>query len=144
MPKNVKKGKNSKNVTTKVIEFVEKSVEQSYAKVLKPLGNCRFMCMCYIDGKERVCKVRGSMRNRKKKYVNINDIILITLRDFDKEDDKADIIHVYPQEHIHLLLSRNEIPHDNEDYNLFDYENKKTSSVLSESEDEKVINVDDI
>merc|ERR1719480_257126 len=46
--------------------------------------------MCF-DGTKRLCHIRGKMR--KKVWVNLGDIVLISLRDY--QDQKADVIMKY-------------------------------------------------
>lgn len=95
MPRNTKggnKAKKGKNVQEK--EFILKEDEQHYAKVTKVLGNCRFTVLSLEDNKTRVAHVRGNMRKRN--WINNEDIVIITLRDF--QDDKCDIVHVYTKE----------------------------------------------
>ena len=48
----------------------------------------------------------GAMRKRK--FVNVRDIVLVSLRDF--EDDKCDIIDVYDDNEVHKLKQQKEIP----------------------------------
>merc|ERR1711998_794001 len=75
---------------------------QIYAKVLSFLGNCRLKAYC-SDGKIRICLIRGKLK--KKIWIYINDIILISLRDF--EDTKADIIHKFDEDQISYLINKN-------------------------------------
>lgn len=63
---------------------------QEYAQITRCLGNCRFNVMCF-DGKERLATMCGTMRSRK--FVNQNDIVLVSLRDW--QDEKCDIIDNY-------------------------------------------------
>jgi len=55
-----------------------------YAQVLKMLGNGRVQATCF-DGRNRLCHIRGKLR--KKVWINVGDIILIGLRDY--QDDKV-------------------------------------------------------
>jgi translation initiation factor 1A len=71
---------------------------QLYARVIRMLGNGRLAARCG-DGKERICKICGSMRKRE--WVNPGDTVLVSLREFD--DEKADVIYRYkPPELQHL------------------------------------------
>ena len=64
---------------------------QEYAQIKTLKGNCRFDVFCF-DGKDhRMGTLCGAMRKRK--FVNQNDIVLVSLRDF--QDGKCDIIDVY-------------------------------------------------
>merc|ERR1719512_573467 len=46
--------------------------------------------MCF-DGQKRLCKIRGKLR--KKVWINVSDIVLVGLRDY--QDGKADVILKY-------------------------------------------------
>lgn len=84
-------------------ELVLKDDHQCYAHVTKMLGNGRLMARC-DDGKERVCKIRGSMHRRV--WISVGDIVLISLREFggDGEDDgKGDVIFKYTENHVKTL-----------------------------------------
>ncbi len=78
--KNYKKGKHSDD--TPVV--YEKEEDQMYGRVLKVLGNCNVLVYCN-DGRERICHIRGSLK-KKKIWINTSDIILISIRDFGKEE----------------------------------------------------------
>ena len=98
-----------KKIVTEVIhdrELTLKTDGQEYGQVTKLLGNCRFDVDC-LDGKSRLCHVRGVLR-KKKVFVKLGDLVIASLRDF--EDGKADIIHVYHKNEIHKLKNLGEIP----------------------------------
>ena len=57
------------------------------------------------DGKERLGKIRGSMRN--KVWINTNDIVLVSVRSF--QDTKVDIIHKYSDGDVRQLNKTNEL-----------------------------------
>ena len=101
---------------------------QEYAVVLKLLGDRRVNAYCY-DGKERICKICGSMRKRV--WIKIDDYVLISIRSF--EDDKGDIIHKYTPEEVRKLKKKedlvdariqlnNEFVSDDDDNVGFDFE----------------------
>merc|ERR1712048_246963 len=79
---------------------------QEYAQVLRLLGNGRVECNC-MDGKKRMCTIRGAMRNRV--WINAGDIVLVGLRDFG-DDAKADIIMKYFDEEAVELQELGELP----------------------------------
>lgn len=91
-------------------ELVIKQEGQEYAKVLKMLGNGRLSAYCY-DGIERMCHIRGKIK--KKVWIGINDIILISLRDF--QDGKADVLSKYSDHEIRQLVKMDELPAINND-----------------------------
>lgn len=108
MPK--KKGNKKKNKTTQgpARPLLTKDVDQEYGLAKKALGNRRFIVYCY-DGKERICKIRGSMRRGRQNRVNIDDHVLVCLRDFDVKDEKGDIIHRYNPDEVRKLKKDGEL-----------------------------------
>ena len=81
---------------------------QEYARVLEPLGNCRFMLLC-ADGAERQASLAGSLRRRVKIYKD--DHVLVSLRAFGlgcveildgSSGCQADIIHKYGDKNAEL------------------------------------------
>ena len=69
------------------------------------LGNGHVEVLC-IDGKIRVCHIRGKLR--KKVWINNGDIILLGLRDY--EDGKGDIILKYTPDEARNLKTYGELP----------------------------------
>lgn len=86
-------------------ELVFKEEGQQYAVVLSMAGNNRVKAHC-MDGKQRMCKIRGSMQ--KKVWIRVDDLILISLREF--QDSKADVIFKYSEEEARALMKKGEIP----------------------------------
>lgn len=119
MPKNKgaggKKKRRGKNISDKNNETILKyGDDQFYAKVTKKLGNERFELIVYyidknkdregnlteeLNPKTKLGIMRGKMRKRM--WVNISDIVLISTRDF--EENKVDILHKYKLEEISKL-----------------------------------------
>ena len=108
-------------------ELLIKEEGQEYAKVFKMLGNGRLIAYCY-DGIERMCHIRGKLK--KKVWIGVNDIILISLRDF--QDGKADVLYKYSDQDIRQLVKMDELPNTPitkntgeesiEDYSGFDFD----------------------
>lgn len=108
---------------------------EEYAQVVRLLGSCRLEAKC-LDGKTRLCHIRGTMR--KKVWIQVNDLVLVSLREY--EDNKADVIYKYVPKEIKKLKDNGEIPDtlaindvaagEKEDDIGFQFEN-------SESEDEE-------
>jgi translation initiation factor 1A len=78
---------------------------QMYGRVLKLLGGCNAMVFCN-DNKERLCHIRGNMR--RKVWIEVGDIVLISLRDHSNTDytesiDRGDICAKYDQRVIYRL-----------------------------------------
>lgn len=100
--KNYKKSKHGGTFTP---AFIERQPDQLYARVIKNLGNMNLLVYCN-DNKTRICHIRGSMR--KKVWINIGDIVLISLRDFSedivkKEGERGDVVAKYDNEHLNKL-----------------------------------------
>ena len=110
MGKNVKGGKKFKKKKDDGEAFdlkkiIYKEEDQEYAQVTALLGNCRLRLNC-IDGKVRTGKIRGAIR--KKSWISMNDVVLVSLRDF--EDDKCDVLHGYKKLEVLHLQKTGEIP----------------------------------
>jgi translation initiation factor 1A len=104
-----KGGKNKKsqlqNDMREKRELIFKEDGQEYAQVLKMLGNGRCEVYCF-DGVKRLCHIRGKLR--KKIWINIGDVVLIGLRDF--QEKKGDIILKYSIDESRCLKTYGEIP----------------------------------
>jgi len=85
-------------------ELIIKEQGQEYAKVIALMGEGRVNATC-ADGVERICHIRGTLR--KKVWIVKDDIILVSLRDF--QDKKADILVKYCEQEVRLLRSMGEI-----------------------------------
>lgn len=125
---NLKGGKNykkSKHTTTATSgRLVEAEADQMYGRVIKILGDRNMRVYCN-DNASRICRVCGAMRKRV--YVNLGDIVLISIRDLSnvtekekqeetlkimgmkdkpmvqKEAERGDIIHKYQPEELSKL-----------------------------------------
>ena len=116
--KNRKKGKKTNNITNQyqIRDMVYKTDGQEYAQVLKSLGNGYMQVLCFTD-KGNVIKrahIRGTMRKRI--WLSIGDIILVSKRDY--QDEICDILFKYSANEIHILQEKNEIPQDIMDNNM--------------------------
>jgi len=113
MGKNTKGGKKFKkqkkgpsNSNERVLIFKEDS--QSYARIIKQLGDGRFECQIFNSDSDTniIGKICGSMR--KKVWIKICDIVLVSSRSFDT--NSCDIIHKYSYEEAYKLKDYGEIP----------------------------------
>ena len=91
---------------TKILRGKENG--QEYAQITSCKGNCRFDVKCCSDGKERIAILCGKMRKRR--FVNMRDIVLVSLRDF--QDNKCDIIDTYDDNQVRKLKEMREIPEE--------------------------------
>jgi len=116
-----KKHRRAKNTTTD--KTVLPDVNQYFAYVTKILGSGRVNLDYYIpkidektneilnwDKQSKIGVIRGKMMRRV--YVNLNDIVLVTERDFDKS--KVDIIEKYQMTQIAYLKKFSNFPPMNE------------------------------
>lgn len=99
-----KKNKIESKVDRKLFLKIDGSL---YGKVMKILGQCRFIVLCFDDGKERQCLLKSSIK--KKVKIDVDDIVLVGTRDFDN-DNKGDIIYKYSPIEIESLKKLEEIP----------------------------------
>ena len=125
-----KKGKNGATEMNRPIDYAKD--DQLYGQISKTVGGRRFIVTCFEkDPKgdfilsEKLCHVCGKMR--KKVWINEQDIVLVSIRDFDKS--KGDIIHRYNNDESRIFKKQNLIPNvelvkgkveENNDIN-FDY-----------------------
>lgn len=105
MPKKGGKKKGKKTETSEKRPLVLKEEMQEYAKIMSTLGDRR-MNVILPDGTEILAVIPG--RFRKRCWMGVGDIVLISRRDF--QDNRVDIIHKYKREEHRKLLKLNEIP----------------------------------
>jgi len=88
-----KKGKKpAAGTADKVDKFFGRDADQDYARAVTMLGNRRVRCFCN-DGKERICKIRGSLcKGPKKQKIEVGDIVLISYRSFTDSDSDSDSV----------------------------------------------------
>jgi translation initiation factor 1A len=77
-----------------------------YGIITKMLGAGRVEAKCFKDNVVRNCAICGRMK--KKVWLNVGDIVLVSLRDF--QDNKADIVHKYAVDEARQLKQMGEIP----------------------------------
>lgn len=101
--KNYKKSKQTGSV---VKPFIERAEDQVYGRITRNLGGRNMLVYCN-DNKVRLCHICGAMK--KFNWLSIGDIVLISLRDFEKKPDskdrfeKGDILAKYDAEHLGKL-----------------------------------------
>ena len=147
---NIKGGKKHKR-NKKQNNFGEKTLRlkdegQEYAQIKKCNGNCRFDVLCF-DGKERKAIMCGKMR--KKKFVHTNDIVLVSIREW--QDGICDIIDNYDVNLARKLKDKGLVPKsinldvDNQ-YSSDDDDNNLgivfSTNLPDSSDDEKLEKVD--
>lgn len=76
-----------------------------YGVVTKMMGGGRVETRCFADGVVRNCSICGRMR--KKIWISVGDVVLISLRDF--QDSKADVVHKYTVDDCRRLKAMGEI-----------------------------------
>jgi translation initiation factor 1A len=102
--KNYKKSKQTGSI---VKPFIDRQDGQQYARILRNLGGRNMLVYCN-DNKVRLCHICGAMK--KFSWLNVGDLVLISLRDFEKkpeagssEYEKGDILAKYDQDHLGKL-----------------------------------------
>jgi len=140
MAKKTKRSKNSKNkkdVQKRSLEF--KDDMQEYAKIEKSLGDSRVIVVL-PDSTKKMAIIPG--RFRKRCWMKIGDIILISYREYQTE--KLDVCYKYDADEARLLLEYNEIPSFFGGIGTGE-ESKTEEDSCFDFEDDKVeINIDDI
>lgn len=111
MGKNTKGGKSfkkQKKGISRERELLFREDEQEYARIIKQLGDGRFECQLFNTNEETnvIGKICGSMRKRV--WLNIGDIVLVSKRNFDPSN--CDIIYKYTPDEALSLRSFEEIP----------------------------------
>lgn len=92
------KAKKGKSSAAQERQFFLRGADQEYAIVKKMLGDCRVELV--TEKKEtKIGIIRGNMRKRQ--WISVGLYVIMTPRDF--QDDKVDIIHVYPTEQTRLI-----------------------------------------
>ena len=100
-----KKYKSQKHGSDTAAAFIERMSDQHYGRILKNMGD-RNVLVYSNDNKIRLCHIRGSIR--KNMWINIGDIVLISMRDELKETteyERGDILYKYSSEHYSKLKS---------------------------------------
>ncbi len=100
-----KKFKQQKKASNKTRELVYREDNQSYARIIKTLGDSRFECECLDLNETKIGHMRGAFRKRV--WMGVGDIVLVSMRDFDEK--KCDIIHKYTTEEAMMLKTLGEI-----------------------------------
>ena len=134
-----KKHKRGKKDNFQTKELRKKDDGQEYAQIKTCKGNCRFDIMCF-DGKERAAILCGTMRKRK--FINLRQIVLVSLRDF--QDSICDIIDCYDDNQVKLLKEMKDIPEsieleENNDFINTDNDIIFENDMLDESSDDDTI-----
>jgi translation initiation factor 1A len=129
MPK--KKGNSHKHKPTETRPLILKEEEQEYALVTKLLGGCRLQLKC-MDEQSRIGVIRRRLKRGKINKIEIDDLVLISIRDFSSKDKFADVIHRYLDDEVKTLKKLGEIQEsdvaertynpEEEDLNCFNFE----------------------
>jgi len=108
MVKNIlggKKYKKNKKESYLKRELIFKEDGQNYARVISLLGDSRVKCQSLENNREIFGHIRGTLKKRV--WINIGDIVLISIRNFD--NNKCDIIHKYTFEEVNILKNMGQI-----------------------------------
>ena len=110
MPKNLKGGNKAKSQANKKVNVKRNTVyasedekdKMTYGKIVKKLGGLHLEIKC-IDSISRIGKIRGRMAG--KQWINISDVVLVSLRDFGN-DTKCDILYCYNADEVESVIIR--------------------------------------
>lgn len=147
---NQKGGKNykkSKHVSAGVKPImIDRQPDQMYGRVIRNLGHCRLLVFCN-DNRVRQCHIRGAMR--KKTWLTLGDMVLISRREFEKlpeigstDLENGDIVAKYDHD---LLSTLRKLPDINKklfmqlevmDGKVLEEIGRKKESELPDPEDE--------
>lgn len=135
--KNHKRGKNDSEGDKRELVFKEDG--QEYAVVEKMLGNGWLAAAC-ADGEKRMAHIRGAFR--KKVWINVGDVILLGLRDY--QEEKADVILKYTPDEARLLKSYGELADSVKINENDEGEGEEEGSVLLTIDVDVEFDIDDI
>lgn len=137
-----KRAKNSNVHQNDKLVLRDENCGEHYAYVSKAYGNAQFgvhLVECNEEGTlglssmEYRGRVSGRMRKQKyRNFVRPNNLVLIAERDFQTNDEKVDIIHVYKDEAVRKLVKMGHIPQVD---NLNDGADEINQSVVFSNED---------
>lgn len=102
-----KRGRKAKKGMTSKRDLVFKEDGQEYAQVKKLLGNGTATVACF-DGRDRLGIICGRMKNRV--WIQVGDILLVSLREFEDGGKKCDVIYKYFSEEAKQLKAMGELP----------------------------------
>lgn len=126
MVKNTKGGSRHKQAKKSSVVYNEKvvlrdeSCDEHYAYVTKAYGNAQFGVhlvetnedgLLALSEKEYRGRVSGRLRKKKfRNFVRANNLVLIAKRQFQTNDEKVDIIHVYKDDAVRKLVKMGHAP----------------------------------
>lgn len=115
-----KRNKKGQAMQTEKVVLCDVDEGECYAYVKLAYGNGQFgVLLVCSDGdqvltlstKEYRGRVSGRMRKQKwRNFVRVGNLVLISKRDFQTNDDKVDIIHVYKDDAVRKLVKMGEVP----------------------------------
>jgi translation initiation factor 1A len=116
--------KSQKNTVTVNKELVFAQDGQAYAVATKILGNRRINVKC-SDGRERMAIIMGRFKG-KSNWIEVGTLVLINLREYSINDDKAEVCNIYDPYDVSQLRKLGELnwmnvdQKDDDDIDLFD------------------------
>lgn len=135
MPKNTKKGKNSKNKSTdepeQKLRLKNPEEGEEYAVVTAKNGSGRFMVKLNDDSEAlgRLCGKFRKGRNKRNNWVDVGTVVMVGLRTWETgEKNKVEIIHVYNDSEARKLRKR-------EDFTVETKRDQLTGEVMDDEED---------
>lgn len=105
--KGYKKGGKKNTSYQRQLIYKDPKENQEYAKVTKVNGNRRFSLQCF-DGIDRLGICAGNIKKRV--WINLGDIVLISKWEFQTDDSKCHIVHKYEEDEVKILKSEGQFP----------------------------------
>lgn len=102
-----KGGKENVLESVKDRELIFKEGQEEYAKITSLLGDRRLNVMM-ANGVESLAVIPGKMSKKKKVWLAVDDVILVSLRDF--QVNKVDVIYKYNPDEVQKLIQYLELP----------------------------------
>lgn len=139
--KGYKKGGKKNTSFQRQLIYKDPKENQEYAKVTKVNGNRRFSLTCF-DGIDRLGICAGNIKKRV--WINLGDIVLISKWEFQTDDSKCHIVHKYEEDEVKILKSEGQFPDsilvekDTEDFESnFSFENMSDEDIMEDKENEE-------
>ena len=139
--KGYKKGGKKNTSYQRQLIYKDPKESQEYAKVTKVNGNRRFSLKCF-DGIDRLGICAGNIKKRV--WINLGDIVLISKWEFQTDDRKCHIVHKYEEDEVKILKSEGQFPdsiqveEDMDDFESnFSFDGNISDDDMKDTEDKK-------
>lgn len=104
-----KKHVQNRGTITKELIIRDESLGEKYAEVVRPSGDCRFVCRLLDSSTTNAVLIGRLIKGPKKQRINIGDFVLIQALECHTEKEKYYIIHKYTPEEKKKLTKNGEL-----------------------------------